>query len=121
MMACSRFHKVVTLVSLAVGLGVLTGCQKSPPARFRLNMVEIAEKDMTEENQQTIANVLEAMFGTPDEPFVLPETNLDIKKLQIAAGPVQSDRTGRHRGLFREHCVHCHGISGDGMGPTASF
>ena len=120
-MACSRFHKVVTLIALTVGTGVLTGCQKAPPAQFHLNMVEMAEKEMTEENQQTIANVLEAMFGTPDEPFVLPETNLDIKKLQIAAGPVQSDRTGRHRGLFREHCVHCHGISGDGMGPTASF
>jgi mono/diheme cytochrome c family protein len=23
--------------------------------------------------------------------------------------------------LFREHCAHCHGISGDGAGPTAAF
>jgi mono/diheme cytochrome c family protein len=121
MTPCSKFHKLI-LVGLFAAAGVMfAGCQKSPPARFRLNMVEIAEKEMTEENQQTIANVLEAMFGTPDEPFVLPETNLDVKKLQMAAGPVQSDRTGRHQGLFREHCVHCHGISGDGMGPTASF
>jgi mono/diheme cytochrome c family protein len=52
---------------------------------------------------------------------VLPETGLDIKKLQLAAGPVKSDRAGVHSGLFREHCVHCHGITGDGMGPTASF
>jgi mono/diheme cytochrome c family protein len=121
MTPCSEFHKVLFVGWVAVVGVVFVGCQKSPPAHFRLNMVEMAEKEMTEENQQTIANVLEAMFGTPDEPFVLPETNLDIKKLQIAAGPVQSDRTGRHRGLFREHCVHCHGISGDGMGPTASF
>ena len=25
-----------------------------------------------------------------------------------------------HR-LYREHCAHCHGISGDGVGPTAVF
>lgn len=25
------------------------------------------------------------------------------------------------KGLYREHCVHCHGITGDGLGPTARF
>jgi mono/diheme cytochrome c family protein len=116
----SDFHKL-TLAAMFAGAAMLCGCQKSPPAQFRLNMVEMAEKEMKEENQQTIANVLLAMFGTPDDPFVLPETGLDIKKLQLAAGPVRSDRTGVHGGLFREHCVHCHGITGDGMGPTATF
>ena len=61
------------------------------------------------------------MFGTPDEPFVLPETGLDIKKLEIAAGPVRSDQQGAKIGLYRRHCVHCHGVTGDGMGPTASI
>ncbi len=28
---------------------------------------------------------------------------------------------GYTQGLFRLHCVHCHGITGDGMGPTALF
>jgi mono/diheme cytochrome c family protein len=120
MTVCSKLHKFLFGAILA-GAFVPCGCQKSPPAQFRLNMVEMAEKEMTEENQQTIATVLLAMFGTPDDPFVLPEAGLDIKKLQLAAGPVKSDRTGVHEGLFREHCVHCHGISGDGMGPTASF
>ena len=23
--------------------------------------------------------------------------------------------------MYRRHCAHCHGISGDGAGPTASF
>lgn len=23
--------------------------------------------------------------------------------------------------LYRKHCLHCHGVSGDGMGPTAEF
>jgi mono/diheme cytochrome c family protein len=120
MTARSKFHKLI-LASVLVGISALCGCQKSPPARFALNMVEMAEKGMNEANQQTIATVLLAMFGTPDDPFVLPETGLDLQKLRLAAGPVRSDRTGVHGGLFREHCVHCHGVTGDGMGPTASF
>jgi mono/diheme cytochrome c family protein len=114
-----EFHKAFLVMALASGL--LAGCQKSPPAQFHLNMVEMAEKEMNDDNQQTIANVLEAMFGTPDEPFVLPEAKLDIKKLRMAAGPVRRDAEGQHTGLFREHCVHCHGVTGDGMGPTAPF
>jgi mono/diheme cytochrome c family protein len=46
---------------------------------------------------------------------------LDEAKLQLCAGPVRSDIVGRKNGLYREHCAHCHGISGDGLGPTAAF
>ncbi|MEO8496101.1 MAG: cytochrome c, partial [Planctomycetota bacterium] len=46
---------------------------------------------------------------------------LDPTHLHIAAGPVSSDERGRARGLYREHCAHCHGVSGDGAGPTAAF
>jgi mono/diheme cytochrome c family protein len=41
--------------------------------------------------------------------------------LRVAAGPVGSDQQGRPRGLYREHCAHCHGITGDGAGPMAVF
>ena len=71
------------------------------------------------EHQQAIADILDAMFGTPDEPFALPETGLDLRKLKMAAGPVWSDEAGGKHGLYRRHCAHCHGISGDGHGPTA--
>ena len=72
------------------------------------------------EQQQQIADILTAMFGTPDEPFVLPQTGLDLEKITLASGPV-NPATGRARGLFREHCMHCHGITGDDAGPTAVF
>ncbi len=73
---------------------------------------------------------LHALFGTPDDPYVLPELRttaeepekgFDLAKLQRAAGPVSSLEDGTQIGLFRQHCVHCHGISGDGLGPTAAF
>ena len=31
------------------------------------------------------------------------------------------DAVAGPRGLYREHCVHCHGITGDGAGPTSAF
>ena len=46
---------------------------------------------------------------------------LQIDKLRAAAGPVSSDQTGSQFGLYRKHCAHCHGLSGDGAGPTSVF
>jgi mono/diheme cytochrome c family protein len=83
--------------------------------------MELESKEMAPEAAQKVADALVAMFGTPDEPFAFPESGLDLRKLQFAAGPVSSDARGSSRGLYRQHCAHCHGISGDGLGPTAMF
>jgi hypothetical protein len=100
---------------------VAAGCGRTPPASFRANLVEATKQRLTPDQERQVATILEAMFGTPDQPFVLPEAGLDLAKLQLAAGPVRSDIVGRKNGLYREHCSHCHGITGDGMGPTAAF
>lgn len=57
-----------------------------------------------------IQAALQMYFGSPDVPFVLGSGE---------EFPTQTLRTGRD--LFREHCVHCHGLYGDGDGPTAPF
>jgi mono/diheme cytochrome c family protein len=108
------------------------GCG-SPDAKF-LRYEAFAHKvaldrqiKFSAEQRENIDEVLQALFGTPDEPRVpaledVPITDvLDPAKLKLAAGPVGSDESGNVRGLYREHCAHCHGISGDGAGPTAVF
>jgi mono/diheme cytochrome c family protein len=110
---------VVFVVTLLVF--VFTGCGGTQQASFRPNMVEAAKQRLTAAQEQQVATILEAFFGTPDAPVAIPETGLDPAKLSLAAGPVRSDIVGRKNGLYREHCVHCHGVSGDGMGPTAAF
>lgn len=100
-------------------LGLVVGCGQTAPPQFELDMLQIAQKGITPEQQQELANILDAMFGTPDEPYVLPDSGLDLAKLQMAAGPVASDQFGRETGLYRRHCAHCHGTTGDGLGPTA--
>lgn len=103
-------------VALVLALVLAAGCD-SNAARFHSNLVQMANNKVSAKHQQQIADILEAMYGTPDKPLVPPDSGLDLHKIEFAAGPVQ----GYTRGLFRLHCVHCHGITGDGMGPTALF
>jgi mono/diheme cytochrome c family protein len=106
-------------ISCLASVALLAGCGKTESPGYRLNMVEIAAKQISDPQQQEIANILDAMFGTPDRPFVLPDSGLDQGKLELAAGPVHSDQFGKETGLYRRHCAHCHGTTGDGQGPTA--
>ena len=111
------------LLSLALITACIfsSGCGATPAASYRLNMVEATKQRLTAEQERQVATVLLAMFGTPDEPVAMAWTGLDEAKLRLASGPVRSDIVGRKNGLYREHCAHCHGITGDGMGPTAAF
>ncbi len=115
------FGTIPLVVIFAAMFLCFTGCGKTPAPQFRQNEVLIADKDLTDQHIEQIGNILQALFGTPDDPYVLPETGLDLQKITMAAGPVRSDQKGAKRGLFREHCAHCHGVTGDGMGPTAAF
>ena len=112
-------------ISMAAGFSLLccamlSGCGRSE-AEFHLDMIAATKYKVSPQQQQQIADILTAMFGTPDDPFVLPQTGLDLEKIRLASGPVHRDATSGPRGLFREHCMHCHGITGDGAGPTAVF
>lgn len=117
----------LTIAALMASFGI--GC--SPSAQFNLNTVYLKKTDpkgeITPERRGELSDVLVALFGTPDEP-ALPDLGdldvskiLDLNKIKSSAGPVGSDQSGRGLGLYREHCAHCHGVTGDGAGPTASF
>ncbi len=114
-----------------------SGCEKSASPEFRLNAVKLLSQEkrhldkgehFDESYKTEIGTILQANFGTPDQPefpFFLGSEDpghkiINLEHLANSAGPVQSDRRGAHGGLYREHCAHCHGITGDGAGPTAS-
>lgn len=112
---------------VVVGLGLLLGGCDAPKAEFTLNLPFLHSKGVVAPRDQEIANILAALFGTPDEPFLMSAGEVDHRdvvdpsSLKLSAGPVSRDQFGTARGLYREHCVHCHGISGNGAGPTAAF
>jgi mono/diheme cytochrome c family protein len=115
----NRMREVLNWVFVAASAAALAGCSETGPPPFRLNMTNVVAKQISRDHQDAIANTLGGLFGTPDHPFALAETGLDQRKLDMAAGPVWSDKVGTKHGLYRRHCAHCHGISGDGHGPTA--
>jgi mono/diheme cytochrome c family protein len=118
----------VTLILLAA----VGGCD-SPSAKFELSLPYLrkqekdASTEFTLDQRQGLADILAALFGTPDAPYIPAgggtgiEEVLDASKLRMAAGAVSSDQEGAPHGLYRKHCAHCHGVTGDGMGPTAAF
>ncbi len=114
----TQLHQLACVLAFAL---FLTGCGKPAAPRFHLNVVAAIKARVDAPAQQQVANILEAFYGSPDKPTLPPEVTFKQALISRAAGPVASDIHGRKVGLFREHCVHCHGISGDGMGPTAAF
>lgn len=116
----------VMLSILVVGCGAPEPDFRFNEAYFRLQESQTAElEDNRERVKQNIKDILVGLYGTPNDPHLPPIEGMsdvvDIKNLEIAAGPAKSLQDGQRRGLYREHCAHCHGITGDGRGPTAEF
>ncbi len=99
----------------AAGLAAFIGLGLKPPvsaSRYSLRKEETAlpaDKRLPEKNQAQIKAYLEKTFGTQESPkmpdaFGIPEANL---------------RKGRE--FYRKQCLHCHGVTGDGLGTTAPF
>jgi mono/diheme cytochrome c family protein len=120
---------------------ILDAIESHSPDDFRVTGREADDDERTtkEENikkLELLSTLTFAAFGGPDDPYVFPEVRwnaeekkgLDLKKITMAAGPSQGDERSKQAGLakkqlglFREHCAHCHGVTGDGAGPTAAF
>ncbi len=108
------------LVLLLLVALVLAGCGRSPPVEFPLNLEGRAPESVSVKQAAAIKETLARLFGTPNEPRAPEGVELDPERLAMAAGAVAGDARGRQRGLFRRHCVTCHGTAGDGAGPAAA-
>ncbi len=63
-------------------------------------------------NKLEIKALLDEWFGTPRDPRVQEApTSLDLDDKKLADGSK----------LYRLHCLHCHGVNGDGRGVTAKW
>ena len=131
-MLVSVKRRFAALVVALLGISVMTGCengnyefQDNHIYRYKLKTEQDASFTPAQNDQ--LVTVLNGMYGTPGEPFVPAVAGtdtaavLDQKLLTMSAGPVGRDEDGRPHGLYREHCAHCHGVTGDGRGPTAEF
>ena len=71
---------------------------------------------LNDKDRKELAAILEKMFGSSAHPTVggLEESERDLLKLSDATLAEGSK-------LYRLHCLHCHGKTGDGRGPTAPW
>jgi mono/diheme cytochrome c family protein len=125
------------LALISVVLVSLVGCDHSTLSFSdnELYGVSLAKTRQVEISSAAIvdaARVTQQWFGTPDNPSWpdlkgvgdlgdLASGLVSLENLARAAGPIYSDRQDVHRGLYREHCVVCHGLEGGGNGPAALF
>lgn len=120
-MPVARVRCWIVLVVAACALG----CGDAGPS-FRLDALLQETEGITTYQAASIDVALTDLFGTPDEPQLpadLPGLAelIDLGALQQAAGPVISHTPGVTQGLYRRHCARCHGVTGDGRGPTARY
>ena len=124
----NRFlHAHLGLIPVALGM-VLCGCS-SEKIEFRGNELHAASLSIesTPLEIRRLADrakdATESLLGTADLPTWPASVSppLDMEKVVRSSGPVGRDRSKVESGLFRKHCVQCHGISGDGRGPAAAL
>lgn len=132
--AVSRFNSVMIRAILLTTLAALClGCDSKiehfdPNTVYALT-VERTRSAPTEIALADAAEVVEQVFGTPNQPLWPSELFddpslvawIDAERLRRAAGPVSSDREGVNHGLYRKHCVSCHALDGSGAGPSSLF
>lgn len=79
--------------------------------------VALDPHDLSDKDRQTIEETLQKIFGTPAEPTV----NVKDEEELIAALKLDKETLAKGSVLYRRQCMHCHGISGDGRGPTGPW
>jgi mono/diheme cytochrome c family protein len=73
-------------------------------------------KDLDPGQRREVDKSLEKIFGTPAHPKV---EGLDPEV--VTALKLEPHTLEEGSQLFRRHCLHCHGLTGNGEGPTAAW
>ena len=99
-----------------------------PPAAGKLDefLAKINERggktfnpaDLTAELKAKLQHSLEERFGAPAQPLVQgdDECRALAESLQL-----QPARLTAGSALYKKHCLQCHGLTGDGRGPTGRW
>ncbi|MFN0053278.1 MAG: c-type cytochrome [Planctomycetales bacterium] len=116
-----RVQKLLVIMLLG-GTGWLSGCGQPPPARFALHS---RTEELIPEGKQVVEQVLQEHFGNPNQLVAWEKFPIDYGAAQPDSDNSDRKQPGwrlkEGRNLYMQHCLHCHGVAGDGAGPTARF
>jgi mono/diheme cytochrome c family protein len=103
----ARFQPVgLPIVALTGFCLLFAGCSESIPPQFASSH---AVKQLDPELQQAVVAELLKYCGTPETPRLLGNRQVTLQHLQHGAR------------VYRDRCVACHGVTGDGAGPAAAI
>ncbi len=98
----------------------------SPPNHLDRDLATINERKgktldpgkLAGPDRTALRQTLEKLFGTPAAPKVEAgeDENALVEKLQLTPNTLAAGSM-----LYRRHCLHCHGLDGDGRGPTGPW
>lgn len=122
-----RFACALAVFAALIVCGCDVPVETYPPNELHALVVSTSLEAPTEVAAADTTAVVEAWFGTPLQPRWPADlmsndqakSLVDAENLKRAGGAVYSDQANRHFGLFNEHCVTCHGVSGGGNGPAS--
>jgi mono/diheme cytochrome c family protein len=105
-------------VLLLIGLGAL-GCS-GPDAKF---VISEKTQQLIIEAQRPVEKALEDNFGKAQKLIAWEKLPIDYGKADpdVAGHEKAGWKLLTGRNLYMKHCLHCHGVSGDGNGPTANY
>ena len=102
---------------------LLSGCGERA-----IDLTYVTHERMTKLVEPARAPVLATLsekFGTPRQPVFAKEWPVDFGQVDEASLDRRQHKEGwkllAGAELYRVNCVHCHGVSGDGQGPTGRF
>ena len=102
-----------------VMLILLSGCRGSEDVSFTFRD---AVGELPDTHQQQLKKILVDYYGTATKPQLkTPDPDAEVGEdgtlplLEV----VDPDRLRRGQIVFNKYCAHCHGVTGDGMGPAA--
>jgi mono/diheme cytochrome c family protein len=94
------------------------GQQDQHIANFKSDEI-LEPKKLDAKERQDLDTVLSKIFGTPAAPKVEPddsEARNQRDELKLDADMLKGGSK-----YYRLHCMHCHGVAGDGRGPTGPW
>jgi len=86
------------------------------------SLINVNIKDPT--LRRGLRDALEGSFGTPARPRVMVDPSLpQYRLISQQLDKLKLDRKSLDEGSkhYRRNCLHCHGVTGDGRGPTGEW
>lgn len=95
-------------------------------ATFKDKEETLDPKKLSAKDHDELDKALRAIFGTPADPTVKLEDDAakqQVKDLRLDEKDPKTGKTILEEGskVYRRHCMHCHGVTGDGRGPTGPW